>query len=312
MKALRITHHGLGIIIYLKQPLESNAPSSPTSWTPDIVAAAAQLACLLEASAEKPGNVTPTHAFHNMNYEDFLRGAAALGPEMARAGERGVGATILAAITARRRWTQTNTNLGIVLLFAPLARAALTGSGVLRDRLRAALRRLTLDDARAAYAAIRLAAPGGLEAEVEHDVRAEPTITLREAMASAAHRDSIAAEYGSDYAITFERGLPALQSALARGASTGQAVVQTYLELLAAVPDTLIARKRGLEVAQAVSTEAARVLAAGGVFSLEGQRTIAELDAHLRVAKDNSLNPGTTADLVAAVLFVELLEGVIQ
>lgn len=270
------------------------------------------MACLLEVSAEKPGNVTPTHAFHDMNYEDFLRGAVALGPEMARAGYRSVGATILAAITARRRWTQANTNLGIVLLFAPLARAALTGSGALRDRLRAVLRHLTLDDARAAYAAIRLASAGGLAAEVEHDVRAEPTITLREAMASAAHRDSIAAEYGSDYAITFERGLPALQSALAQGASAGQAVVQTYLELLAAVPDTLIARKRGLEVAQAVSAEAARVLAAGGVFSREGQRAIAELDAHLRVAKDNSLNPGTTADLVAATLLVGLLEGVIQ
>jgi triphosphoribosyl-dephospho-CoA synthase len=292
--------------------LKTDVPSSPGDWTPDIVAAAAQLACLLEVSAEKPGNVTPTHAFHDMNYEDFLRGAVALGPEMARAGERGVGATILAAITARRRWTQTNTNLGIVLLFAPLARAALTGSGALRDRLRVVLRHLTLDDARAAYAAIRLAAPGGLTAEVEHDVRAEPTVTLDEAMASAAHRDSIAAEYTSDYAITFERGLPALQSALAHGASTDQAVVQTYLELLAAVPDTLIARKQGLEVAQAVSAEAARVLAAGGVFSLEGQRAIAELDAHLRVVKDNSFNPGTTADLVAATLFVGLLEGVIQ
>ncbi|MBE7474632.1 MAG: triphosphoribosyl-dephospho-CoA synthase [Anaerolineales bacterium] len=292
--------------------LKTDIPSSPGDWTPDIVAAAAQLACLLEVSAEKPGNVTPTHAFHDMNYEDFLRGAVALGPEMARAGYRSVGATILAAITARRRWTQANTNLGIVLLFAPLARAALTGSGALRDRLRAVLRHLTLDDARAAYAAIRLASAGGLAAEVEHDVRAEPTITLREAMASAAHRDSIAAEYGSDYAITFERGLPALQSALAQGASAGQAVVQTYLELLAAVPDTLIARKRGLEVAQAVSAEAARVLAAGGVFSREGQRAIAELDAHLRVAKDNSLNPGTTADLVAATLLVGLLEGVIQ
>ncbi len=270
------------------------------------------MACLLEASAEKPGNVTPTHAFRDMSYEDFLRGAAALGPEMARAGYRGVGTTILAAITARRRWTRANTNLGIVLLFAPLARAALTGSGSLRGRLGATLRHLTIDDARDAYAAIRLASPGGLETEVEHDVRAEPLVTLDEAMASAAHRDSIAAEYGSNYAITFERGLPALQSALARGANTSQAVVQTYLELLAAVPDTLIARKRGREIAQAISQEAAQVLAAGGTFSLEGQRAIAEFDTHLRVAKDNSLNPGTTADLVAAVLFVGLLERVVK
>jgi triphosphoribosyl-dephospho-CoA synthase len=289
-----------------------SAPPLPVSRTPDLVAAAAQLACLLEVSAEKPGNVTPTQAFQDMCYEDFLRGAVALGPEIARSGQRSVGATILAAIAARQRWTQTNTNLGIVLLFAPLARAALIGSGNLRDSLSAVLRRLTVEDARAAYAAIRLAKAGGLEAEVEHDVRAEPTVILREAMASAAQRDSIAAEYISDYAITFEQGLPALQSALGQGASTGQAVVQTYLELLAAVPDTLIARKRGMDAAKAVSREATRVLAVGGVFSLEGQQAIAELDIHLRVAKDNSLNPGTTADLVAAVLFVGLLEGVVK
>lgn len=282
-----------------------------TAWTPDVVAAAAQLACLLEASAEKPGNVTPTHAFHDMGYEDFLRGAVAVGPEIGRAGERGVGATILAAITARRCWTRANTNLGIVLLLAPLARASLIGCGNLRDCLAEVLRNLTVDDAHATYQAIRLASPGGLEAQVEHDVRAEPTVTLREAMASAAQRDSIAAEYLSDYTITFGLGVPAFRSALDQGVSTSQAVVQTYLEILAAVPDTLIARKCGTGTTQAVSEEAARVLAAGGVFSAAGQQAIADLDARLRVAKDNSLNPGTTADLIAATLFVALLEGVI-
>jgi triphosphoribosyl-dephospho-CoA synthase len=247
-----------------------------------------------------------------MRYEDFLRGAVALGPELGRAGERCVGATIVAAISATRRWTQANTNLGIVLLFAPLARAVLTGTGSLRANLSTVLADLTVDDAGAAYAAIRLAAPGGLAAQVKHDVRAEPAVTLREAMASAVERDSIAAEYLSDYAITFEQGLPALQANLAQGLDADQAVVQTYLELLAAVPDTLIARKRGLATAQAVSAEAARVLSNGGVFSTEGWQAIVGLDTRLRVAKDNSLNPGTTADLIAATLFVALLEGVLK
>jgi triphosphoribosyl-dephospho-CoA synthase len=279
------------------------------SWTPDNVATAAQLACLLEVSAEKPGNVTPTRAFHNMGYEDFLRGAAALGPEISRAGQRSVGDTILAAVSATRRWTRANTNLGIVLLFVPLARAALTGGENLRDTLAEVLRGLTIDDARAAYAAIRLAAPGGLEAEVDHDVRAEPTLTFREAMASAAHRDSIAAEYVSDYALTFEQGLPALRFNFSQGLSTDQVVVQTYLELLAAVPDTLIARKQGIEMAQAVSRQARQVLATGGVLSMAGRQEVAVFDAYLRGQPNNRLNPGTTADLIAATLFVALLEG---
>jgi triphosphoribosyl-dephospho-CoA synthase len=275
--------------------------------TPEQIAQLAALACLLEASAEKPGNVTPTRDFRDMAFEDFLRSALAVGPELGRAGERGVGATILAAIQATRRLTRANTNLGIVLLLAPLARAALLG-GDLRAGVRAVLGALTLEDARDAYAAIRLALPGGFAASEEHDIRSEPSVTLLEAMASAAGRDSVAAEYASGYAITFERGLPALCGALARGASQREAVVQTFLELLAAIPDTLIARKLGLEAARAVSGQAAQALAAGGVLAPAGHAAIAALDAALR-DPENRRNPGTSADLTAATLFVALLEG---
>jgi triphosphoribosyl-dephospho-CoA synthase len=171
------------------------------------------------------------------------------------------------------------------------------------------LNSLTLADARDAYAAIRLARPGGVEARVEkHDLSEEPAVTLREAMAAAAGRDSIAAEYAGDYAITFEQALPALQAARARGLAARAAVVQAYLELLSAVPDTLIARKRGREVAEAVSRGAAQALAAGGMFGAEGREAILAFDADLR-DQANSLNPGTTADLIAAALFIALLEG---
>src|SRR3954454_571368 len=117
------------------------------------VAAAAQLACVFEVSAEKPGNITPRHDFADTSYEDMLRSAIALGPELALAGERGVGATVLAAVRATRRVAGANTNLGIALLLAPLARAALR-SGVGRTEVEAVLAALTLDDARAAYTAI--------------------------------------------------------------------------------------------------------------------------------------------------------------
>lgn len=279
--------------------------------TKDTVAVSSQLACLLEVSAEKPGNVTPTHSFDDMYYEDFLRSAVAIGPEMARAGERGVGETILASIVATRRWTKTNTNLGIVLLFVPLARAALCYHGKLHPGLKKVLRELTLADAEAAYTAIRMAEPGGFDESVEHDVRHQPTVTLREAMASAVYRDNVASEYLSDYAITFERGLPSLESSMGRGAPLSQAAVQTYLEILAAVPDTLIGRKYGQSVAQAVSEYAAKVLSLGGTFSQQGCRAVAEFDERLRKEK-GGLNPGTTADLLATTLFVALLEEIIK
>jgi triphosphoribosyl-dephospho-CoA synthase len=273
------------------------------------VVSAAQLACVLEASAEKPGNITPSHDFEDTSYEDMLRSAIALGPELGSAGERSVGETVLAAVRASRGAAGANTNLGIALLLAPLSRATLTGQP-LRERLADVLRTLTVDDARDAYAAIRLAGAGGLDEPVEHDVRDEPGVTLREAMAAAAQRDTIASEYVSDYAVTFELGLPALAHALGDGLRARDATVELALRLLAELPDTLIARKRGAEAAARVAAGAREVLDAGGVRSARGRTALAEFDGTLR-RDGNALNPGTTADLVTAVLFVALLEGVL-
>jgi triphosphoribosyl-dephospho-CoA synthase len=264
---------------------------------------------VLEVSAEKPGNITPSHDFHDTSYEDMLRSAIAVGPELARAGERGVGETILAVVEASRRVAAANTNLGIALLLAPLAKAAL-GDGPLRERLGATLRALDVADARAAYAAIRRSGAGGLQEPVEHDVRSEPAVGLREAMASAAERDSVASEYVTDYALTFDTGAPALAAALGDGLAARDAIIELHLRLLGHAPDTLIARKAGADAAARVSAGARDVLAAGGVRSAAGRRALRSFDATLR-EPGNALNPGTTADLVTATLFVALVEGML-
>lgn len=271
------------------------------------VATAAQVACLLEASAPKPGNVGPQAAFPDMRYEDFLVSAAAIGPALLGAGERPLGATIRVAIEATARWTRVNTNLGIVLLLVPLARAALApGDAPLRARLASVLDQTTVDDAVEAYAAIRRAAPGGLGRAPEQDVSGRPTATLRDAMRLAADRDAIAAEYSTGFAITFETGLPALERARDAGLSWSDATVETALAILAAVPDSLIARKLGRPAADAVSRRARSVLDAGGTRTVAGCRGLVELDRWLR-DDAHARNPGTTADLTAATLFVGLL-----
>jgi triphosphoribosyl-dephospho-CoA synthase len=272
------------------------------------IAAAAQLACLLEASAPKPGNVSPGLHFHDTRYEDFLASAVAIGPVMAEAGCRPLGATIRTAVDATRRWTRANTNLGIVLLFAPLARAAAHRGGSLRTRLAAVLAETTTADAADVYLAIRAAAPSGLGTASSEDVHSAPAVTLREAMALAADRDTIAREYVTDFATTFEIGAPALRDARAAGLSWDDAVVEAFLALLAAAPDTHVARKLGDPAADVLTARAAEVRAVGGVRTAEGRRAIAALDAELRDAR-NARNPGTTADLVAAALFVVILEG---
>jgi triphosphoribosyl-dephospho-CoA synthase len=273
------------------------------------VAGAAQLACALEVAAEKPGNITPSHDFHDTSYEDMLRSAIAIGPELAGARERGVGETVLAVVEGSRRVAPANTNLGIALLLAPLAKAALDG-GPLRARLGATLRGLDVADTRAAYAAIRLSGASGLHERVEHDVRSVPAVGLRDAMASAAERDSVASEYVTDYALTFDTGVPALVAALGDGLAVREAIVELHLRLLDRVPDTLIARKGGAGAAAEVSAGAREVLAAGGVRTAEGRQALRGFDASLR-GPGNALNPGTTADLVTATLFVALVEGML-
>lgn len=275
--------------------------------SPPEIALCAQAACLLEVAAPKPGNVSRHHDFGDTSFEDFLLSAVAIGAALGTAGEAGVGETVLRAVQETRRWVSVNTNLGIVLLLAPLARAAAVNGAPLRGRLSAVLATLTVADARAVYAAIRLAEPRGLGQVETQDVRKEPTVTLREAMALAAGRDTVAREYVTDYDVTFGLAVPALRRSRAIGLAWPAATVESYLRVLAEVPDTLIMRKRGAEAARAVSERARQVLAAGELGSPERGRATDMFDSELR-GDANRLNPGTTADLVAAALFVALIE----
>ncbi|MDR3575214.1 MAG: triphosphoribosyl-dephospho-CoA synthase [Anaerolineaceae bacterium] len=282
------------------------------------IAQAAQLACLLEVSAAKPGNVNRLHDFSDLHFEDFLRSAMAIGPAMENANRYSVGQIVSHAIQDTRRIVKTNANLGIVLLLAPLVKAcSIRASDVesgktetedlarLREHLESILAGLTVNDARLTYEAIRTVHAGGLGKVNQSDINEEPTITLLQAMALAQKSDSIASEYVSRYAITFEIGFPALKETMGSGSDLPSSIVQAFLVILSCVPDTLIARKKGKEKAIQVSGWARQVVEKGGVLTPGGQAAITELDRGLR--KDgHNLNPGTTADLTAAAVFLHL------
>lgn len=283
-----------------------NATLAHPRLSGDLLVRQVQLACVLEVSAPKPGNITPSHDFSDTTYADMVRSGLALGPVFARPRvlRRTVGELIADGVQSTAEVAGANTNLGIVLLFAPLARAAVTRQA--GESLRVAVERilagLDVGDAAAAFAAITAARPGGLGEAPEHDVRAPARVSLREAMAAAADRDSIASEYTTGYGIVFECALPLLNDALARERSTLDAIVSLQVGLLSAQPDTLIARKAGLDAARTVS-EAAREVR-------DGARSLSDFDASLR-SDGHRLNPGTTADLVAATLLAAMLDGVL-
>ncbi len=272
------------------------------------MAAAAQIACLLDVTAAKPGNVSRGRDLPGLTYRDLVLSATAIGPAFRDAGRRRVGELVLEAIRRTRRVVRTNTNLGIVLLLAPLARAAGgRRAGELRRRLAGVLRDLDVRDARLAYRAIRLAGAGGLGSVPAQDVARTPTGTLLECMRLAAGRDAIAREYASDFRTTFTVGLPTLRRLRARHLSLAHAISQTYLSILAGATDTLIARRHGTEAAERVSRAAAAALQAGGVLTASGRRRIAALDRRLRASRPPQ-NPGATADLTVAALMALLLE----
>jgi triphosphoribosyl-dephospho-CoA synthase len=265
----------------------------------------AQLACVWEVTARKAGNVHPGRDFPNLRFTDFLASAAAIAPAFDRAERQSVGQTVLDAIRATRGVVSTNTNLGMVLLLAPLA--AVPGSRPLRAGLLSVLSALTVDDARQVYAAIRLAVPGGLGQAPTEDIAKEPTVPLRQAMALAADRDLVARQYVRDYEDVFDLGIPILLDGLSRHGDLETAIILAHLGILAKHPDSLIARKRGPEEAGEARRLAVGVLEAGWPSTAAGQAAFAAFDAWL-TAVGNARNPGTSADLVAACLFVALRE----
>jgi len=270
----------------------------------------AQLACIWEASARKPGNVHRFSDFKDVTYLDFLTSAATLGPIVAAAPDHSLGQTILEAVRLRRSVSETNTNLGIILLFAPLARADSAGrvDGDLRAQLRRVLSDAEASDAALVCQAICLAEPAGLGTRSEHDVRTVPTLPLRELMALAADRDLIARQYADDFAEVLEDGVPVLRRAIEDLGSLEGAILHTHLHLMARYPDSLIARKCGPGEAAESSHRARQVLDAGWPRQPEGRDAFAVLDGWLR-EQGHQRNPGTTADLIAACLFVLLREG---
>lgn len=264
-------------------------------------------ACLIELRALKPGNVHALAGGHSMTVADFETSARVSAPAISTPGPP-VGRRIRDAIRRTREAVGCNTNLGIVLLCAPLGAAALApGAGSIRERLRAVLATLDVTDSEDAFAAIRMAQPAGLGDSVEHDVRRPATVDLRAAMEAARERDRVARQYASGFHDVFELGVPRLEAGLAQWSNLHWAATATYLGFLSAFPDSHIVRKFGTERAEAVRS-AAGPLAAELLHSHSPDHmrpALLDFDARL---KSLGINPGTSADLTVASLFAFRLE----
>jgi triphosphoribosyl-dephospho-CoA synthase len=270
----------------------------------------AAIACVLEAAIPKPGNVHRGADFADTSFLDFLVSAQILGRVLEEVESLTPGELVLRAVTDTRRWVGKNTNLGLALLIVPLAKAhsLRLGERLEQDAVAAVLNRLEPEDSARIYEAIRCAAPGGLGTASTHDVREPPPENLLWAMQAAADRDLIAAQYVNRFADLFQFVLPAISRRILEGWTVTEAVIDAFVRTMAAYPDSLIGRKCGLEMARQASTRAAQILQHPAPSSRDYLQGLQDLDFWLR-SDGNRRNPGTTADMIGAALFVALVNG---
>lgn len=301
-----------------------------------------ELACLLEVSATpKPGNVHRFRDFEDIRYEDFLASSISFGPfieELALKGillkegkitwnELNLGLTVKNAIQQSDYFHKRgNTNLGIILLLSPLAVAAgmsidfqkeKCAENLIRDNAIEVMLNTTVEDAIYVSDGIALIQPGGLGEVEKFDVNSsslhqelkEENITLQQLMLQYKDRDNICLELSEEFPITFDFGLRTLIRSFMLSKDINLAIIDSYLDILAHFPDTLINRKFGSNQAKEISLRAKSIINLGGALTVDGRRELEEFDIELR-EEEEKINPGTTADLVASTVFVFLLTGV--
>ncbi len=301
------------------------------------IASCATLASLLEVSAyPKPGNVHRTHDFPGTRFEHFLAAGVAIYPALLEAAQVTIegkypndrqnllGETILKATRRTHDWQGGgNVNFGEILLFAPLVIGAAIcineGDLSINHLHRAASEACangTVLDGIMVYQAFQVANPGSMRSRERYDVtnpRAieeirQDQMTFRDVFLLDEGADDIAAELTKNFPRTFEEGIPHLAQELRASKNSNTAIVDTFLFLLGNKPDSFIARKAGAERAQEVQIRAKEVLTCGGMLAKCGEAAVWALDEKLQKEK-GQLNPGTTADIIGATLFVACLCG---
>ncbi|MDW3094956.1 MAG: triphosphoribosyl-dephospho-CoA synthase [Gammaproteobacteria bacterium] len=267
-----------------------------------------QQACLLELRAIKPGNVGYHSSGHGMTVEQFeLSSKVSAAPLFSESA--GVGERILKAVKATQVEVADNTNLGIILLVAPIAEVLVNVgySQKLRDNLSDVLSRLSISDAKHCYKAIQQAMPGGMGEVDEQDISSEPDVSLLKAMQMSAERDRIAYQFANGFSDIFEHNLSIYREYLEKWGSQEWAATAVFLSQWLREPDSLIIRKNSLlkarEISDMIAPLAKQVLASRD--PTDHVSGLLSLDSELKSA---GINPGTTADLTVVTLFVAMLE----
>lgn len=271
----------------------------------------AELALLLEvAGTPKPGNVDRERDLDDLHFEHFLAGAVG-SQDGLRAAEAGasVGEAFETAVSGMSEQEGGNTQFGCLLLLCPLVKAA-TGGDLSQEGVREIVEDTTVEDAAGFYRAFDHVSvfvgepPGDADdLDVRRGSDAIPALrdrglTLYEIMEISAPADGVASEWVSG----FERSFRTASRIEADDGPITDRAARAFLRALAESPDTLVAKQQGDEVASEVTDRAAELVEADA-----SREAIGDFGDEL-VERD--INPGTTADITAAGLFIALERGV--
>ncbi len=265
-------------------------------------------ACEVDVLAFKPGNVSVYAEGHDMTVADFRLSAKVSAKPLCNP-DYSLGEKIYYAVQATREAVACNTNLGILLLCAPLIQAiAYKQPGLtLRQALRKVLNNTTIDDADWVFKAITLASPGGLGGSDQQDVNEQASVTLLEAMKIASSKDRIALQYLTDYEDIFNFSVLRYNAILNRCGDRLWAATSVYADMLSQFPDSHIERKYGNQYSEMVATKMAALSdQLSKTDNLEQIKPMLYcLDQEL---KSYGINPGTTADMIVATVLAAFLE----
>ena len=266
----------------------------------------ASLACLLEVCASKPGNVHRGADFADMTLNDFVVSAELFGQAIDSRKTDELGLMILNSVLATKSLVGPNTNLGIIVLICPLAIVANDGD-LNPTAIRKLLKETTSTDAKFIYEAIREAGPGGLGDSAEMDVANAPPEDILSAMQFSSDRDLVARQYTNNFQQIFDDVVPLLATGLTQFGSLNEAIVYAHVSMIARYGDSLILRKCGEDVSKDAQLRACKALECLVENNRETYlQAVSDLDFWLR-SDDNKRNPGTTADLITAGLFVGII-----
>lgn len=273
-----------------------------------MIAQLYQQACEVELQAFKPGNVSIYSAAHDMTVDDFRLSANVSATPLCNR-DYSLGEKIFYAVQATREAVGCNTNLGIILLCAPLIQAVEhCAAGVtLRQALHQVLISTTVADAEWAFKAIALAAPAGLGDVEQQDVKAPAAVTLTEAMQLASAKDRIALQYLTDYKDIFDFAVLRYNRTLLKWGNHSWAAVAVYADLLSHYPDSHIERKYGNQYTEMLASRMSQLnseLSATENPDLM-MPLLHSIDQEL---KSQRINPGTTADMTVATVFTVFLD----